>query len=241
MTQAIPEPRKTLDPDVVAQWLARHPDFFVGREGLLQQLRVPHPEARGAISLLERLVIDLRRRTEGAEQRLEQLLDSARHNEAQYRRTRELVLALISAEDNDALGQALATELAERFQTPGVALWCPASLTDQEPHPPQAPRHVLDDHTTQRLAVLLGKRRSRCTQLSPNDALRLLPHQPQPTKTGSAAITRLTLGKPLGYLVLASPDPEHFRASMDTLFTEYLGDVVARLLMRSATSANSAS
>ena len=37
MSQA-PEPRKTLDPDQVAFWLARHPDFFIGREGLLQQL-----------------------------------------------------------------------------------------------------------------------------------------------------------------------------------------------------------
>ncbi len=85
--------------------LARHPDFFVGREGLLQQLRVPHPEARGATSLLERLVADLRSRAEHAEGRLEQLLDSARHNEAQYRRTRELILALLEAEDGDAWGK----------------------------------------------------------------------------------------------------------------------------------------
>lgn len=125
MPQAAPEPRKTLDPDRVAEWLARHPDFFVGREGLLQSLKVPHPETQGATSLLERLVYDLRKRAEGAELRLEQLLDSARHNEAQYRRTRELVLALLEAQDNDALGQALATQLSERFQTPAVAVWCP--------------------------------------------------------------------------------------------------------------------
>ena len=85
MPQAAPEPRKTLDPDRVAEWLARHPDFFVGREGLLQSLTIPHPETQGATSLLERLVHDLRKRAEGAELRLEQLLDSARHNEAQYR------------------------------------------------------------------------------------------------------------------------------------------------------------
>lgn len=42
----------------------------------------------------------------------------------------------------------------------------------------------------------------------------------------------MTLGEPLGYLVLASPDPDHFRASMDTLFTEYLSDVLARLVLR---------
>ena len=76
MSQA-PEPRKTLDPDQVAFWLARHPDFFVGREGLLQQLQVPHPHIDGSVSLLERLVFDLRKRAETAEGRLEHLLETA--------------------------------------------------------------------------------------------------------------------------------------------------------------------
>ncbi|MDR5860985.1 DUF484 family protein [Halomonas eurihalina] len=232
MTRAAPEPRKTLDPDVVAQWLARHPDFFVGREGLLQQLRVPHPEARGATSLLERLVADLRSRAEHAEGRLEQLLDSARHNEGQYRRTRELILALLEAEDSDALGQALAAQLSEHFQTPAVALWCPPSLTDREPRPPQPPRHILDEHTAQRLSALLDDRTSRCTRLTRSDWQRLLPHTTLPEKSGSCALTRLAVGEPLGYLILASPSPDHFRASMDTLFTEYVGDVVARLMVR---------
>ncbi|MBB3190233.1 DUF484 family protein [Halomonas cerina] len=234
MNRAAPEPRKTLDPDVVAQWLARHPDFFVGREGLLQQLKLPHPDTQGTTSLLERLVRDLRHRAEQAEWRLEQLLESARHNEAQYRRTRELVLALLEAEDNDALGQALATQMSERFHTPAVALWCPARLSDPEPHPPQPPRQVLDDHAARRLAALLDGRASRCTRLTPTDWKRLLPHAPAPDQAGSCALARLTLGEPLGYLVLASHDPDHFRASLDTLFTEYLGDVVTRLLVRLA-------
>jgi len=192
-----PESRQTLDPERVARWLARHPDFFIGREGLLQQLKVPHPESHGAISLLERLVIDLRERAEGAEWRLEQLLESARYNESQYRRTRELVLALLEAEDSDALGEALATQLAERFQTQAVALWCAPELTDIERQ-------------------------------------RLLPHSEPPKQAGSCALTRLTLGEPIGYLILASHDGDYFRASLDTLFTEYLGEVVARLMMRHA-------
>lgn len=232
MSHAAPEPRKTLDPDRVAEWLATHPDFFVGREGLLQQLKVPHPAAGGATSLLERLVHDLRARAEKAEGRLEQLLESARHNEAQYRRTRELVLALVAAQDRDALGQALATQLGEHFATPAVALWCPASLSNAEPRPPQAPRQVIDEHAGSRLARLLDGRTSRCTRLTPTDWKRLLPHISAPRRSGSCAITRLSLGEPLGYLILASHDPDHFRASMDTLFTEYVGDVVARLLMR---------
>ncbi|MFG6667825.1 DUF484 family protein [Halomonas sp. HNIBRBA4712] len=231
MSQA-PEPRKTLDPDQVAFWLARHPDFFVGREGLLQQLKVPHPNIDGAVSLLERLVLDLRHRAQSAEGRLDHLLETARHNEAQYRRLRETLLALIEAEDRDALAQALATQLSERFDTPAMALWCPSSVSDEEPTPPQPPRHVLDQHATTRLTALLDGRTSRCAKLSVSDWKRLVPHAKAPRKAGSCAISRLSAGEPMGYLVLASPDAECYRASMDTLFTEYLGDIVARLLLR---------
>jgi len=232
MSQA-PEPRKTLDPEQVAFWLARHPDFFVGREGLLQQLKVPHPNINGAaVSLLERLVVDLRHRAESAEGRLEQLLDTARHTETQYRRLRETLLALVDAEDRDMLAQALATQMSERFATPALALWCPATLSDMEPTPPQPPRHVLDQHASTRLAALLDGRTSRCAKLGVSDWKCLLPHVAAPKKAGSCAVTRLSAGEPLGYLLLASPDPEQYRASMDTLFTEYLGDITARLLVR---------
>ena len=232
MSQA-PEPRKTLDPEQVAFWLARHPDFFVGREGLLQQLKVPHPNLDGAaVSLLERLVLDLRSRAETAEGRLEQLLDTARHTETQYRRLRETLLALVEAQDRDMLAQALATQMSERFATPALSLWCPSALSDEEPTPPQPPRHVLDQHASARLSALLDGRTRRCAKLGVSDWKCLLPHVSPPKKAGSCAVTRLSAGEPMGYLLLASPDPEQYRASMDTLFTEYLGDITARLLVR---------
>ena len=216
----------------MVEWLARHPDFFEGREGLLQQLKVPHPETRGATSLLERLVHDLRGRADPPNGAWRQLLESARLTRLSIGAPRAGAGA---ARDrgNDDLGQALATQLSERFHTPSVALWCPASLSDGEP-PPQAPRQVLDAAAETRLSALLDGRASRCARLSVTDWKRLLPHTKVPEKAGSCALTRLTLGEPLGYLVLASPDPDHFRASIDTLFTEYLGEVVSRLLVRHA-------
>lgn len=232
----VPEPRQTLDPDRVAEWLAQHTDFFVGREGLLQQLKVPHPHIPGAVSLLERLVLDLRRRSEDAEWRLENLLESARYNEAQYRRTRELILGLIEAEDADALAQALSIQLAERFRTHAIGLWLEAApeshATPRKPTDWQPPRFILTEAARQRLEVLLNEQTSRCTTLCRNDWQTLLPHCEAPSETGSCAITRLTQGESLGYLILASHDGEHFRATLDTLFTEYLGEVVSRLMMR---------
>ncbi|WFF40968.1 DUF484 family protein [Salinicola endophyticus] len=232
----VPEPRQTLDPDRVAEWLAQHTDFFVGREGLLQQLKVPHPHIPGAVSLLERLVVDLRQRAESAEWRLENLLESARYNEAQYRRTRELVLGLIEAEDADALAEALSTQLAERFRTQAIGLWLDAPpachATPRDTRQWQPPRFRLDAEARQRLELLLNEQSSRCTTLSQADWAHLLPHCKAPEGAGSCAITRLTQGETLGFLILASHDSEHFRATLDTLFTEYLGEVVSRLLKR---------
>ncbi|WP_110654585.1 DUF484 family protein [Salinicola halimionae] len=232
----VPEPRQTLDPDRVAEWLAQHTDFFVGREGLLQQLKVPHPNIPGAVSLLERLVVDLRHRAEDAEWRLENLLESARYNEAQYRRTRELVLGLVEAEDADALAEALSTQLAERFRTQGIGLWLetpPACYaTQHNANAWQPPRFVLTDDARQRLERLLSEQTSCCTTLEREDWQALLPHCNAPQVSGSCAITRLTQGESLGFLLLASHDGEHFRATLDTLFTEYLGEVVSRLLRR---------
>lgn len=40
MSQA-PEPRKTLDPDQVAFWLARHPDFLLAVKGCCSSSKCP--------------------------------------------------------------------------------------------------------------------------------------------------------------------------------------------------------
>ncbi|MBZ5874959.1 DUF484 family protein [Chromohalobacter israelensis] len=230
MSQAkAPEPRTTLDPERVAHWLARHPDFFVGREGLLQQLKVPHPQTQGAISLLERLVHDLRERAETAEWRLEHLLETARHNEAQYQRTRSLILALLESESVDALGEALSTQLSERFRTQAVALWLEPGTDGATLQPP---RFALDTPTRAAFDELLDGHNSRCTRLPRDTWQHLLPHTTPPDQHGSCAVTRLTVGEPLGYLLLASQESEHFRATLDTLFTDYLGEIVGRLLVR---------
>lgn len=229
-----PEPRQTLDPDRVAEWLAQHPDFFVGREGLLQQMKVPHPHISGAVSLLERLVFDLRQRAENAEWRLENLLESARYNEAQYRRTRELVLGLLEAQDADALAQTLSTQLSERFRTQALGLWLETSpachARPRDENALQPPRFALTETTRGALESLLDGQRSRCTTLDRATWQTLLPHCTAPPTSGSCAVTQLTQGESLGFLILASHDHEHFRATLDTLFTEYLGEVVSRLL-----------
>lgn len=219
-------PRATLDAEQVSEWLSRHPDFFEGRETLLMSLQVPHPQNGHAISLVERLIHDLRQRTERAESQLEVLLDTARQTEQQYRGIRALVLALLITDSNDALAQTLSTELSEQFGIHHTLLW--RQMSDSERAQP--PTCALDDDTDQWMAGLLAGQRSRCLSLDALSAARILPDSTTPCT--SCALTRLALGDRHGYLVLAHANPEHFASHMDTLFVDYLGEVVARLLMR---------
>ncbi|WP_158772451.1 DUF484 family protein [Cobetia sp. L2A1] len=238
---------RTLDPERVAEWLATHPDFFEGREGLLQQMRLPHPEARGgSVSLLERLVHDLRARTRQAEERLGELLDTARDNESRYQRLRQLALDLMDTESDDALAETLATRLSELFDITAVCLWQRDAGSEVQP-----PRQPLDNARAEQFERLLNGRASRCLAMPRTRWEALLPDHSWPlgadcedlvdvtqadATRGSAVIVRLTRGECLGYLVVASAEAEQFRVGLDTLFPEYLGDVLARCLGRDSLS-----
>lgn len=238
MSQADSAP--TLNEEEVAAWLLAHPDFFTGRDDLLEALKVPHPDARrGAVSLLERQLAVARQRYTSVEERLHGLLAAARDTEAQYRQLRQLILALLEGENSeDALLHTLADQLAERFDIAGLALW---RTFDEQSHP-EPPQYRLDEPRTNLLARLLEGRHCSCRALSQAHWISLLPDIEAPSQQqGSAAITRLSIGQHNGYLVMASLQPERFSAAQDTLFIDYLGEVVGRLLHAIQRSNESAS
>ncbi|WP_027351360.1 DUF484 family protein [Halotalea alkalilenta] len=221
----------TLDPQRVAEWLETHPEFFVGRDALLERLKVPHPDAgRGAVSLLERQTLVMRRRLEQVERRLQGLIDTARDTEIQYRQLRALVLALLESEGDDAVLHALADQLGDQFEIPAMAVWRPMPEAG-ELTPPQ---HGLDSATAAMLEALLDSRHCRCVALDAEQWRRLLPTHPLGVASqGSGAVTRLSIGHHSGYLLLATPSRERFNPTLDTLFVDYLGEVVGRLLQQS--------
>ncbi|WP_025733608.1 DUF484 family protein [Carnimonas nigrificans] len=224
-----PDSSSALNEENIAAWLVANPEFFVGRDDLLERLKVPHPDAsRGAVSLLERQLAVARQRCTSVEERLHGLLGAARDTEAQYRQLRQLILALLEGESSeDALLQTLADQLAERFDIAGLALWRSFDADDR----PQPPQYRLDEPRTNLLSRLLEGRHCRCKPLGQAHWASLLPTLEAPSQhQGSAAITRLAIGQHSGYLILASAQPERFSATQDTLFVDYLGEVVGRLL-----------
>ncbi|WP_457808943.1 DUF484 family protein [Kushneria sp. EE4] len=216
---------ETLEADQVSDWLSRHPDFFEGREALLASLQLSHPQTGGAVSLVERLIATLRARTEQAEGQRQALLNAARQFDQQAGAMRGLTLSLLQAESPDALAQTLTAELSERFGVAHLALWRQLSSGEWA----QPPTHALDDDTDQWIADQRSTA-SGCLTLDAATAARLLPGTT--LSGGRGAVTRLALGERHGYLVLAHPEETALPWIMEAENMSYLGDVVARLLLR---------
>ena len=106
---------RVLDDELVADYLRRHPEFFLTQDELLADLRIPH--SRGSsVSLVERQLAVLRERSLDMHQRLNQLLEVARNNDRLFDSTRQLTLKLLEADSLATLVAALEDGLRERFQ-----------------------------------------------------------------------------------------------------------------------------
>ena len=103
---------RILDDELVADYLRRHPDFFMQQADLLAELRVPH--ARGStVSLVERQMSLLRERSLDLQQRMQRLVEVARDNDRLFELTRQLTLDLLDADSLESLVATLEDGLRE--------------------------------------------------------------------------------------------------------------------------------
>lgn len=212
-----------LDAEQVAAWLAAHPQFFVGRDALLEQLRIPH-EAGHAVSLVERQLRLLRERNHELRARLIQLMDIARDNDRLFERTRRLIVALLDAESLEELVAAVEDSLRHDFQVPYVGLLLFAD------NPPAVGRWVGEREARQRIGALLGGNKTVCGVLRAEELAFLFPEAD--CQIGSAAVAVLDHQGLHGVLALGSPDPQHYKSSLGTAFLGHVAEVVARILPR---------
>lgn len=208
-----------LTDDEVKQYLQDHPDFFVGKDELLMQLRIPH-NAGPATSLVERQLSIHRERNVELRQRLSDLLENARRNDQLFEKSRRLVLALVEAENWLAVQAALDDSLRNDF---GVDNWAMLHFTERNL---EAPLVSIRSAERQRQVQRLFKgHRAICGQLQGEDIATLLGNQSTDCKSVAAAQIR---GKDNhGVLSVASQDPSYYRSSMDTLFLDYIADILA--------------
>lgn len=203
----------------VAQYLAEHPDFFVGKDDLLANLRVPH-DAGPATSLIERQMLVHRQRNVELRQRLTDLLENARRNDQLFLKTRRLTLALLEADSWLALQAALDDSLRKDFS---VDTWALLHFTERKLEQPLISISNADEQ--RRLHRLFKGHRAICGQLAMNDMASLLGVDVSEARSVAAAQIHGQVNS--GILTLASKNPNMYRSSMDTLFLDFVADILA--------------
>ncbi|MCP8466897.1 DUF484 family protein [Pseudomonas sp. ZM23] len=221
------EPTVTLEADQVADYLRRHPEFFVDHDELIPEMRIPH-QPGDAVSLVERQVRLLRERNIEMRHRLSQLMDVARDNDRLFDKTRRLVLDLLDATSLEEIVSTAEDSLRHEFMVPYVSL-----ILFSDNNLPVG-RSVSSAEAHQAIGGLLSGGKTVCGVLRPHE-LTFLFNESEREQVGSAAVVPLTFQGLHGVLAIGSPDPQHYKSSLGTLFLGYIAEVLARVLPRFAT------
>ena len=213
---------QTLQPELVADYLTRHPNFFNDFPALLADIHVPHPHGTHAVSMGERQLISIRDKVRLLENKLAELIQFGEENDGISEKLHAMTLALLSALNPPAVVAALNLHLRDGFAVPHYALrvWdLPAddlAITQPVPGPVQDAVAAMSFPVCGALGV--PEAREWFGEVAPH--LR------------SFAAIPLNYQGSMGLLVLASEEPNRFYPSMGTLYLTRLGQVLAATVRR---------
>lgn len=211
-----------MQPELVAEYLTRHPNFFNDFPALLADIHVPHPHGTHAVSMGERQLISLREKVRLLENKLAELIQFGEENDSISEKLHAMTLALLAASTPEAVVAALNLHLRDGFAVPhyAVRVWS-LPETDQPLTQPVA-QNVRDAVASMGFPV--------CGALAVPEAREWFGEVASHLRS-FAAIPLNHQGN-LGLLVLASEEPNRFYATMGTLYLTRLGQVLAAALYR---------
>jgi uncharacterized protein YigA (DUF484 family) len=214
----------TLDSAAVADYLAGHPHFFEEHAALLGQVKLSSLLTGKTVSLQERQMEVMRAKYNALELRMAELLRLAQDNAAIANKFHAWTQALLRAPDPSAIPRALLDGLTEQFSVPRATL----RLWDLAPAYRDSwfAQGVSDDARMFASSLLAPY----CGSNHDFEAVRWL---------DDSALVQSTVILPLrdgdsafGLLILGSPDPERFSASMGTDFLVHIGQTAGAALAR---------
>jgi uncharacterized protein YigA (DUF484 family) len=212
----------TLDPAAIAQYLIDHPQFFADYAGLLGEVKLSSPLTGRAVSLQERQMEVMRDKYRVLELRMAELMRHAEDNAAIANRFHGWTQQLLRTRAAAQMPDAVVDGLVEHFAVPQATLrlWHLGGHHDDAWYTSGAS----DD--TRLFASSL-----RAPYCGPNkdfEAVRWL--KDADTVRSTVLLPLRTGGSAFGLLVLGSPDPERFSATMATDFLVHIGETASAAL-----------
>ena len=199
-----------IDPQDVEAFLRAHPNFLTDRPGLLAVLNLPHG-GEGAVSLVERQVSILRERNITSRQKLNALSEIGQENDRLLEATRKSVLALLGAQDRDALCRLWTEQLRDTFQAEtGTLVWMDS-----------------DSEVVSIAHKLIRAGASFSGVLRPQEMAVLFNIE---AVEGSGALSPVRAAEDIiGVLAVGSRDSQRYKPEDGTLFLDYLAEVIGQL------------
>ena len=225
-----------LSADQVADYLREHPEFFVEQEDLLAELSLPH-ESGKAISLLERQVTILRERGIEARQKLNNLLENARNNDQLFDTTRNLVLALLRADDATEIANVTQDQLSSQSNIDAceiILVEVPGLQTSD------SVRTESQAKLRQDFADVFRLKRTHCGAIDPALVDYLFPSHGGSIKS-TALCPVISNSEVLALLAFGNQEDNYFNINLDTLFLDFIGRVVGAVLDKQIDSSEQAS
>ncbi|MDP3605012.1 MAG: DUF484 family protein [Polaromonas sp.] len=212
--------------DDIANFLANTPDFFERHAELLATVQLSSGHGGRAVSLQERQAGLLRDKIKALESRVVEMIRYGNENVGIADKLQQCTLNLLLTAHARDLPDTIVRELQTQFAVPQAAIkvWHVNGIFSME----DFSTGVSED--TQTFASSLTV--PYCGVNSGFEAVNWLP---DPAQAMSVALIPLRPGKvpqAFGLLVLASPDPERFSASMGTDFLERIGELAGAALSR---------
>ena len=213
----------------IAEYLINTPEFFQRHAEVLGSITIASPHGARAVSLHERQTELLREKIKGLEQRVMDMVRHGNENAAIAQKIHEWACTLARAIDPADLPQVAADGIQARFDVPQAALrvW-----------------GVAPQHQSAAFASGVSEdTRAFATSLTmpfcgPNLGFEATAWLPQPEVVQSMALLPLREGTidsttpAFGLLVLGSPDPQRFDATMGTEFLSRMAEIASAALMR---------
>ncbi len=209
-----------LTAEIVAQYLAEHPDFFLHRRELVDRLSLPHQE-QGAVPLALVQMNRQRRRIEELEEDITGLMSLAANNDKTFHEFMSLQEQVLKCE---ALLPALN---AIKAMAKDLNLNSYVRLLDVPDE-----NYRLCQETYQRFSTNhLNGKSAYLGRLRKADRHALFGESSPAPEMGSYVVLPLHKGKTLGVLAFSSDDGGHFQPHMDTLFLRHLALVLSHLIV----------
>ena len=216
--------------DDIAHFLVNTPGFFERHAELLTAVTISSPHGQRAVSLQERQAEMLREKIKGLEHRVMDMVRHGHENTAITHKIHQWSRELLAVQDVAELPQAVEQGIARLFDVPQVALrlWGTAGMHADAPFTHGASEDV----------------RSFASSLTmpfcgPNLGFEATAWLPQAGQAQSLALLPLRRGAidsaeepAFGLLVLGSPDPHRFEATMGTDYLARIAELASAGLTR---------